>query len=163
MGSDYLAIYLNDHLAGATVGCELAKRTAGANKDTEFGPFLERIRDEIEEDRATLEEVMDTLGVGKDKVKTAFAFTGEKLGRLKLNGQFRGYSPLSRVVEFEGLALGVTGKEALWKALALIQDERLAGFDFTALADRAERQQEELESQRLKAVTIAFETAQRTP
>jgi hypothetical protein len=165
MGANYLAIYLNDHLAGSTVGCELAKRAAQSNRGTEFGPVLERLHQEIVEDRDTLEDVMAKLGVSKDRLKSIAAYAGEKVGRLKLNGQLRGYSPLSRVVELEGLALGVTGKEALWKALATVEDPRLADFDFTALADRAERQQEELESLRLKAVGIAFEKSQpaRTP
>jgi hypothetical protein len=160
---DYLAIYLNDHLAGATVGCELAKRAAKQNDDSEFGPPLARIRDEIVEDRVTLEQVMDALDIGKDRIKSAGAFAGEKLGRLKLNGQLRGYSPLSRVVELEGLALGVTGKEALWKALATLANPHLGEFDFPALAHRAERQQEELESLRLRAIELTFGTAQRTP
>ena len=41
--SRLLAIYLNDHWAGATGGLELAKRTAGANEGTEYGPPLERL------------------------------------------------------------------------------------------------------------------------
>jgi hypothetical protein len=46
-----LAIYLNDHLAGATAGLELARRARGSNRDTELGEFLERLTGEIEEDR----------------------------------------------------------------------------------------------------------------
>jgi hypothetical protein len=38
-----LAIYLNDHLAGATLGVELARRLRASNEDDpEFGPALER-------------------------------------------------------------------------------------------------------------------------
>jgi hypothetical protein len=159
--ADYLSIYLNDHRAGATVGRELSKRAARQNADDEFGPPLARIRDEIAEDHATLERVLDALDVSRDKVKSAGAYAGEKLGRLKLNGQLRGYSPLSRVVELEGLALGVTGKKAMWKALEVLADPRLAEFDFAALADRAERHQEELEALRLRAVELTF--AQRPP
>ena len=35
-----LTIYLNDHLAAATAGVDLAKRSAGSNAGTEFGEFL---------------------------------------------------------------------------------------------------------------------------
>ena len=45
-------------------------------------------------------------------------WTGEKLGRLKLNGQLLGYSPLSRLIELEGLMLGIAGKLAMWIALS---------------------------------------------
>ena len=38
------------------------------------------------------------------------AWTAEELERLKLNGQLAGYSPLSRLVELEGLAVGIEGK-----------------------------------------------------
>jgi hypothetical protein len=36
---------------------------------------------------------------------------------LKLNGQLRGYSPLSRLDELELLQIGVAGKRRLWRAL----------------------------------------------
>ena len=57
--------------------------------------------------RRSLLATMEALGARVDRLKAAAAWGGEKLGRLKLNGQLRGYSPLSRVVELEGLALGV--------------------------------------------------------
>ena len=163
MGSDYLAIYLNDHLAGSTVGRELSKRAAHSNEGTELGSFLERLHDEIVDDRTTLEEVMEAVGATKDRLKTVGAMAAERAGRFKPNGQLRGYSPLSRVVELEGLTLGVTGKLALWRGLATLADPRLGDFDFVALAERAERQQEELETHRIQAVEQAVAAAQRTP
>ena len=36
-------------------------------------------------------------------------WVAEKAGRLKLNGSLLTYSPLSRLVELEGLSLGVEG------------------------------------------------------
>ena len=93
---ELLAIYLNDHLAGATVGVELARRLRGSNEgDPEFGSALTEICAEIEADRETLKEVMDRLGVDQSKLKPLAATLGERLGRLKPNGQLRGYSPLS--------------------------------------------------------------------
>ena len=52
---------------------------------------------------------MVELGFRESKTKEAVAGVGEKVGRLKLNGQIRGYSPLSRVLELEALAVGVPG------------------------------------------------------
>jgi hypothetical protein len=154
-----LATYLNDHLAGATVGVELSRRAAGANEGTELGTVLARLATEIEEDRATLESVMEAADAGRDRVKVTAAWVGEKAGRLKPNGQLTGYSPLSRLIELEGLSMGVEGKRLLWVSLKSLEDPRLTGFDFEALAERATRQRDELEPLRRAAARTAFEGA----
>jgi hypothetical protein len=156
LDSKYLPIYLNDHLAGSTMGLSLAKRTLGSNRGTQFEPVLERIAREIDEDRETLRAIMRALDVGEDTVKKLAPYVAERVGRLKLNGSWLSYSPLSRVVEFEGLALGITGKLALWRALQAAGDSRLAGFDLAALEARARDQQQTVEEQRLEAARIAL-------
>jgi hypothetical protein len=137
-----LDIYLNDHLAGSTLGVELSRRAFANNRETELGGFLEWLHREIVEDQSTLVSIMDKLGVDRSPLKPAAAWTLEKLGRLKLNGQIRDYSPLSRLLELEALEAGVTGKRSLWHALATAfpADERLSDIDFPALIARAERQ-----------------------
>ena len=50
LGRDLLAIYLNDHLAGATAGRELVRRARGANDGTELGAYLETLAREVEAD-----------------------------------------------------------------------------------------------------------------
>ena len=151
-----LAIYLNDHLAGSTVGVELARRARGANSGSELGQLLDRLGREIEEDRDTLGAVMDAVGARRDRLKKAAAWLGEKAGRLKLNGQLTGYSPLSKLIELEGLNLGMEGKSRLWAVLGELSDPRLSSFDFPALAQRAERQRSELEPFRLAAGRESF-------
>jgi hypothetical protein len=156
-----IAIYLNDHLAGATGGLELARRAHGANRGTDFEAPLARLATEIAEDREALVDVMARLGVRRDPVKVWAGWLAEKCGRLKLNGRIAGYSPLSRVLELEMLALGVEGKRALWRALAAVaaEDARLAGVDLAALGRRAERQRRLIERERLRAATVAFAAA----
>jgi hypothetical protein len=156
-----LGTYLNDHLAGATAGLELAKRTASANKGGEYAAPLQRLASEIEEDRETLRDMIRALGFREDPLKKAVAWTGEKVGRLKPNGQLLGYSPLSRLVELEGLTAGVTGKRSLWVNLKQVEahDERLAAFDLDGLAARAERQLALLEKQRVRAAVPALTEA----
>lgn len=153
-----LAIYLNDHLAGATAGSELARRAAASNRGTSYAPFLEDLANQIDEDRASLLAAMRTLKIRVDPLKVAGAWGAEKLGRLKLNGRLLGYSPLSRVVELEALALGVHGKLAMWRSLEALEPALglPAGIDLPKLAGRAERQLEELETHRLRAVAEAF-------
>ena len=156
-----LGIYLNDHLAGATVGVELAKRTANANRGTEFGGPLQQLASEIDEDRSALRRIMDRLGVRADPVKTTLAWGAEKAGRLKLNGQLRGYSPLSRVVEVEGLISGVNGKLSLWQALQVTapSEPRLDAAELASLEQRAEDQARRLHELRDRATAVAFSRA----
>lgn len=163
LGRDYLKIYLEDHYAGATAGLELARRAAGANRGTHYGEVLARIAAEIEEDRDALRTIMSDLGVGPDRLKVTAAWAGEKAGRLKLNGHLTGYSPQSRVVELEGLVVGVTGKRCLWAALKHVaaQEQRLRIDDLELLIDRADHQLEELEEERLKAISEAVAAAAR--
>jgi hypothetical protein len=154
--SDLLRTYLQDHHAGSTVGVELARRAAGANQDTEFGKPLARIADEIAEDRESLERLMERLGVKPHPVKDAGGWVAEKVGRLKPNNRLLGYSPLSRVLELEGLLIGVTGKLALWEALRDSLGESLDGVDLVALGDRAQDQRARLEDMRRRAAVEAF-------
>jgi hypothetical protein len=153
-----LRIYLQDHLAGATAGLELARRTRGANEGTEYGPPLAKIADEIEADRRHLQGIVEELGFGGDRLKNAAAWGLEKVGRLKLNGQLTGYSPLSRLVELEGLLTGITGKKGLWVALLELapQEPRLDGALLERLRDRAEAQRDTVEGLREKAAREAF-------
>jgi hypothetical protein len=154
----YLAVYLNDHFAGSTVGHELAKRSASNNAGTEYGAYLSELEHEIAEDRVSLQRIMERFGVKEDKLKTGAAFVGEKLGRLKPNAQLTGYSPLSRVVEIEILLLGISGKLALWGALRHVAhaDDRLDPEELDVLIQRAERQREGLEPHRLAAAAEAL-------
>ena len=154
-----LGIYLNDHLAGSTAGMEVAKRSARL----EQGHRLRGLPAQAGQgDRAGPRRASGTscaaLEFGEDIPKKVGAWMFEKVGRLKPNGQLTGYSPLSRVVELEGLALGVTGKLGLWKALRELVDEepRLDAAELDRLRERAERQQAELEEHRLRATGEAF-------
>lgn len=158
MDDKLLGIYLNDHLAGAAAGLELARRTLGNNESTRYESFLRDLVEAIEEDKRGLEDLMTALGISHDRLKQGAAWMAEKAGRLKLNGQLTGYSPLSRLVEFEGLLLGVAGKQSLWRSLEQVADHdpRLAVTDFDKLIARAEEQRESIEEHRLLAAAEAL-------
>jgi hypothetical protein len=155
--ADLLAIYLDDHRTGSSFGLELARRALRENRGTGLGAMLERLVTEIEEDRRTLEDVMDAVGAPRSRLKAGLAVAAERAGRLKLNGRLLGYSPLSRLLELEALSLGITGKRALWRALRLVDDPRLREFDFAALEARADDQLARLQASRLEAARVAFE------
>lgn len=154
----YLRIYLNDHLMGSAAGIRLAHRCLGNNEGTPLGAFLEELLPEIVEDRVTLETLMTDLGFPFNRIKLAAAAVAEKVGRLKLNGQLVGYSPLSRLVELEGLYGGVDLKLRLWRALGRLTTTYppVAALDLDLLSERAQSQLDGLEQHRLDAAARAF-------
>ena len=155
----YLPIYLNDHYAGSTLGVELAKRAAKNSADNaEFGPPLATLATEIDEDRDSLKRIMDRLDVSEDRIKASIFWLGEKVGRLKPNGELLHFSPLSRVVELEGLITGVGGKLSLWRTLLELaeREDRLDEGELEVLAGRAEDQLLRLHALRGAAGLIAF-------
>lgn len=155
---DLLGIYLNDHLAGATAGVDLLRRSAGALRGSPTGDTLERLAAEVAEDRAALEDMMSALGVPVRRYKIYAAWAAEKVGRLKLNGHLLARSPLSNVIELEAMRLGVEGKVAGWITLRTVADRdgRLDASRLDDLIARARRQADTLEELRLRAVTEVF-------
>jgi hypothetical protein len=158
VNAKFLRIYLQDHLAGATGGLELARRARGSNRGTTYGDGFATLADEIEADRRSLESIMDDLGFGADRPKNAVFWIAEKAGRLKPNGQLTGYSPLSRMVEIEGLIAGVNGKRSLWLSLLeLAEDEpKLEADRLQRLVERAEQQLATLQELRSRGAREAF-------
>jgi hypothetical protein len=153
-----LRIYLQDHLAASTGGLELARRARSQNEGTPYGPTLTQLADEIEADRRALEGIMEELGFGPDHPKNLVFWAAEKAGRLKLNGQLTGYSPLSRLLEIEGLLTGVNGKVSLWRTLLDVADAepKLEVARLERLRERAERQVEMLHELRSRAGREAY-------
>lgn len=158
LSGDLLEIYLNDHLGGAVAGRALAHRTARANRGTDFGPPLQAIAAEIAEDVDALRATIDRLGRRQDRLKMAAGWTAERAGRLKLNGRLRGYSPLSRLLELEGLAIGVRGKGALWGALRTVADRHAAldAAELDRLIARADDQHTRLVELHRRAAATAL-------
>lgn len=146
-------IYLNDHLAGATAGLEFFRRAAGNFRGKPAGPELERLTAEVAADRESLLEVLATLGVEVRRYKVVGGWAVEKVGRLKSNGHLFRRSPLSDLVELEGLTLGVVGKGAGWRTLRTwaADEPRLDAGRLDELIARADRQRESLEALRLQA------------
>jgi hypothetical protein len=153
-----LGIYLNDHLAGATGGAELARRVAATRREGEAGDVLLRLAADIAADRAALLEIMTTLSVPVRAYKVCAGWIGEKAGRLKLNGRLLSRSPLSSLEELELMRLGVTGKAAGWRTLRLLADTdpRLDRGRLDELIARADSQLGLLEDLRVRAARLAL-------
>jgi hypothetical protein len=154
-----LAVYLNDHLGGATGGLELVRRTARAHRDLAAGDALRQLAAQICEDRRTLLAIMQALGVPIHRYKIAVGYLAEKAARLKPNGRILHRSPLSSVVELESLRLGIMGKAAGWVVLRMRADSdpRLDAGELDDLIARATRQAATVEELRVRAAAEAFD------
>jgi hypothetical protein len=155
-----LDIYLQDHLAGATFGLQLLERCRCNNGGSELAEPLAALAAEIEADRQTLAAILRRLGGQPSRVKTSVAWALEKGQRLKPNERLWRYTPLARLLELESLAIGITGKKAMWRVLEDVTPRGdLEGYDFTALVGRADDQLRRVEALRLDAARAAFGTA----
>lgn len=155
---ELLGIYLNDHLAGASTGTELAKKLSQENAGTRYGDVLAELATEIGQDRATLAELMQRLNIERSTIKQAAGWITEKLTRVQFSDTLTGSADLKRLLEFETLSLGVAGKQAMWRVLGQVSDRypELASTDFDALAKRAEHQRTRIEELRLDAASSAL-------
>ena len=152
-----LATYLNDHLAGATAGSQLVQKISSEDSSP-LSTFLSELARDIEQDRKTLEGLMDRLGIEKDPVKEFSGWILEKFSRLKLSDQMTGSGDLKRLLEFETLSLGIEGKLSMWRALKEVSGSHaeMAETDLDGLAKRAEDQRATLEEHRLEVARTAL-------
>jgi hypothetical protein len=115
--SDSLAIYPHDHLAGSNFAVELLEFLRDQHPRQPLGDAAAALLAEVEADRTVLQGIIARVGHGVPFFKEASAWVAEKLSELKLRrGDFGTFEAL------EALALGILGKLALWRALAVIAE-----------------------------------------
>jgi hypothetical protein len=143
--------YLNDHLAGSVGALELLAHWAKLYRGKPLGAFFADLESEIKADQNTLRDLMRCLGVEESKVRQAGAWAAEKLGlaRFVIAGDEPG--GLGLVLALEGLIMGITGKQLLWRGLDAANLPKAQGFDFKELQRRAEEQIERIEAERIRA------------
>ena len=156
--TDVLATYLNDHHAGGAGARDLIAKSASNNQGTPLGAFMSTLQTEIEEDLASLEEIMERLSVPKAGLKQAAGKVAEKLSRLKLHEKVLGDAGLSQLMELESLTMGIIAKAALWETLSELAagDERLAGVDLQRLAARAQDQLQRVQEHHRQVAASTF-------
>ena len=153
-------VYLNDHLAGATFGADLARQLEARAEGTDFQPEINRLAVEIEGDLDTLTDLMQRIGATRNPGKQATAWVAEKASRLKLSGLTAGDDELGTFLSIETLSLGVEGKASLWATLKELRGHypELESTDLDELLRRAQRQRRDLESARMSAARRLFVT-----
>jgi hypothetical protein len=148
--------YLNDHLAGSIGAIELITHWAKLYQGKPLGAFFDGLEAEIRADQDTLRNLMRCLGVEESKMRQASAWAAEKLGRARI--VIAGDEPgsLGLVLGLEGLIMGITGKQLLWRSLGAANLPKTEGFAFKELQRRAEEQIEWTEAERIRAAQQAF-------
>ena len=148
--------YLNDHLAGSIGAIELIAHWAKLYQGKPLGAFFTDLESEIKADQDRLRDLMRCLGVEESKMRQAGAWAAEKLGLARF--LIAGGEPggLGLVLVLEGLIIGITGKQLLWRALDAANLPKAEGFDFKELQRRAEEQIERIEAERIRAARQAF-------
>jgi hypothetical protein len=157
--SNPLATYLHDHRAGGVHAVDLLEAIRDQYAGEPLGQFAVRLLVDIKADREVLRELAEHIGICSSGMKEMTAWVGEKVSRLELR---RGSSNgLGTFEALEFLELGIHGKSALWRALALAApaDARLQNMDFEHLAARAETQHAQVEEHRLEVARSVFHPA----
>jgi hypothetical protein len=156
MNRDQLGTYLNDHLAGSEAGLQLIARLAEDYPDTDFAQAMKTLHAEIEQDQQALQRLLDRIADGGSAVKQVAGWVAEKLTRLKLG--LTTAEPLALFEALEALSLGILGKRALWRGLAVIAADRfdVGDVNLAELERRALDQWERVETWRLQAAERAF-------
>ena len=137
--SSPLSIYLRNHEAAAQAGRDLFHRAASNHQHETYGADLRDLAAEVREDLRSLRELMDDLDVRPDRLLGTVLRAGERVARLKPNGHLLQRSPLTPLIEVEGLLDAVRAKGAGWQALlaAGVHSERV---DIGEMLRRAEDQ-----------------------
>ena len=160
MGTEILATYLNDHLAGSVVAIELLDHLRGLSKGTERERLFTSLQSEIEEDQEVLKELLREVGGKESRMRNAAAWLTEKVAEAKLKLDDSGGGELRLLEALETLELGILGKLALWRALGAAADlvPQIRKLDLSKLERRAKQQHDRVEVQRLKVARAAFGT-----
>lgn len=112
MGDRAIDVYLNDHLAGAMLGSDLAEQIRARHEGDPLGAVMTPLAREIEEDRERLVDLMDRMDVARNRIKQATGWLAEKTSRVKFSGMGSG-EPDQSALFFELLAVtGVRVKTA---------------------------------------------------
>ena len=155
-----LSSYLNDHLAGSVGALELLDRLIDTYQGKPLERFFQELRDEIDADQETLKKLIAKLGEKESAVRKAGAWIAEKLSRAKIQLSETGEGEMGLFLALEGLSLGITGKRALWRALAAASETapHLRGQNYAALEERAVEQHDRVEAKRLEVAREVFKS-----
>jgi hypothetical protein len=148
--------YVNDHLAGAVAALELLDHLLERYSSHPLAQFFLDLQREIKSDQQLLRALLDNAEEKESIVRQIAAWITEKFARAKFKIAGEEIGGLGLVQALEMLALGIRGKELLWRALATSNWPPLHDVDLATLEQRAIEQEERVEEKRLEAARAAF-------
>lgn len=153
----HLARYLRTHLAGSSAGVDLFDRAAKGLPEPAASE-VRRIQQQLVEERAALKEIMTALGVHENPVFNLATKAGERVARLKPNGDLIHRTRATDVVELEAMLIALAGKLAGWESLLAIaeEDPRLDKEELKRLRDQTRAQRKALRRLHAAAAKRAF-------
>ncbi|HWM26016.1 MAG TPA: hypothetical protein VNP98_14455 [Chthoniobacterales bacterium] len=155
----HLNSYLNDHLAGSVGALELLDRLIDIYREKPLEGFFRDLRDEIEADQEVLKSLIASLGQDESTARKAGAWVMEKLSRAKIQPGEAAEGEMGLFLALEGLALGITGKRSLWRALAAASvTAPPLRLDYDELEKRATEQHDRVEAKRLAIAREIFQS-----
>ncbi|MGI8821194.1 MAG: hypothetical protein ACR2ID_10060 [Chthoniobacterales bacterium] len=163
MNKKDLTAYLNDHRAGALAALETIDHLIETFEGKPLGEFFQQLRVEIEADQRVLEELMGHIGADQSTLKKAGAWVGEKFSRAKTRVAGSNDDQLGLLHALEALMLGITGKGALWTALAAAAARvpELRHLDYPRLEQRAIEQRDRVDAKRRDVAREVFSEGER--
>jgi hypothetical protein len=151
--SRLLEVYLGDHLVVLNAGRALAGRMLG-HAGAELTALLREVREGLGADIQAVHLLMDDHGIRRPRLKPALGILAERAGRLKSNGTVVRRSPITPLVELEGLALILEAVRARWASLDA--GNAVPGADPGGRAERAAGLASRAESIRLRLAPDAL-------
>src|SRR5262249_21140582 len=135
---------------------ELITHCAELFKGKRLGAFFSKLETQIGADQDVLRDLMIHLGIEESKVRQAGAWAAEKLARALLTVAGNERDGLGLLLTLEGLIMGITGKELLWRALSAANFPKLEMFDFEKLCRRAEEQKKRAQAEQIRSARSAL-------
>ncbi len=154
-----LFVYINDHIAGSVAALELIDHLIKSQAGQPLESFFVDLRREIKSDQELLKQLLVNAEQKESLFRKLAAWMAEKFVRSKIKVAGEQFGGLGLVQAFEMLALGIRGKQLLWRALAISNWHPLKDVDLARLEQRAIEQQERVEEKRLAAAREAFNDA----
>jgi hypothetical protein len=158
MNKTDLTTYLNDHHAGSLAALEMIDHLIETFEGKTLGQFFKELRTEITSDQRSLENLIEKIDADESAIKKAGAWVAEKFSRAKIRVSDSADDQLGLFQALEALMLGITGKRALWTALAAAAERvpQLRGLDYAMLERRAIEQRDLVEAKRREVARDVF-------